>query len=355
MAIAGFYPLKSNTSMYIRKDPHDPKRRTIVDMCVDDGQIISFAKDQVADLKATLTKRYGEKEPITWNDVSSGYKGMQISRSPSGAVTYDITKYTLGYLDRAGMDQVPAALTPSDTNFFDSPTDPTPYHDPATYAKLCGGLTYIAGIKYDIRKESGHLQKFISAPTVSDYLKLVRVLRYLKGCPELGITFYTHESPRLYGYSDTSYAVHTDGRCQNGAQLQIGTDNAPFWVSSTTQKETIATCPSESEYCGLTTPAKRAQAARQLLEELGFPQDITIIKEDNLPAIRMAKSVDIPKKSRHIAQRFHYIRDLIKQQVLALQHCSTHDMLADFYTKSLPPSLFLYFRSKVLNTNKRNI
>jgi hypothetical protein len=135
MATAGFHPLKSNTSMYIRVDPQDPKRRTIVDMCVDDGQIISFAKDQVAELKATITKRYGEKEPITWNDVSTGYKGMQITRSPSGAVTYDVTKYTLGYLDRAGMDQVPAALTPSDPDFFDPPTDVTPFHDPATYAK----------------------------------------------------------------------------------------------------------------------------------------------------------------------------------------------------------------------------
>jgi hypothetical protein len=108
----------------------------------------------------------------------------------------------------------------------------------------------------------------------------------------------------------------------------------------------------EAEYVALSQAVKKALPLRYLLEQLGFPQPGPIIVyEDNMSAINLAIAPIVTKNSKHIAQRHHFIRDMVQQNLAKLVHLPTADMTADLLTKPMSPKLFLRLRDKLMNSS----
>jgi hypothetical protein len=132
----------------------------------------------------------------------------------------------------------------------------------------------------------------------------------------------------------------------------VGRNSAPVLTCSSKQKDCIATGSMEAEYVALTQAIKKALPLRFLLEQLGFPQTTPmIVFEDNKSAINLANAPTVTKNSKHIFQRHHYIRLLVKQQIAQLVHLPTADMTADLLTKPMAPTLFLRLRDKLMNVS----
>ena len=49
-------------------------------------------------------------------------------------------------------------------------------------------------------------------------------------------------------------------------------------------------------------------------------------------------------RSKHIDICFHFLRDLVKDEVIELTYCSTRDQIADIMTKPLKIEAFLKLR-----------
>ena len=95
---------------------------------------------------------------------------------------------------------------------------------------------------------------------------------------------------------------------------------------------------------------KKIAHLRQLLAEVGFEQkDPTVIYEDNQSAINLAIAPQIPRKSRHILVRHHYIRDLVATKIVTIKHLGTDQMVADLLTKPLSALKYIPFRNALLN------
>jgi hypothetical protein len=45
--------------------------------------------------------------------------------------------------------------------------------------------------------------------------------------------------------------------------------------------------------------------------------------------------------------RFHYLRDLVKDEVIMLEYCKTQDQMGDLMTKPLKLDSFCTFKSKL--------
>ncbi len=242
------------------------------------------------------------------------------------------------------------SLTPSDSNLFHPPTDTTPY-PLRDYQALIGGLIYTLKIRFDIRKEVLHLATRTSGPTVSDYNKARKVLAYLLTTKHLGPTYYTTEGAVLVGHADAAFGVHLDsGRSHSGYYISIGPYSAPICCYSKSQRSCVTLSSMEAEYVCMTKCGKKIAHYRALLAELGFPQENpTIIYEDNKSAIDLSKAPQIPRKSRHINIRHHYIRELVKLNAINIHFLPTELMTADLLTKPLATSLFVPFRDQLLN------
>ena len=66
----------------------------------------------------------------------------------------------------------------------------------------------------------------------------------------------------------------------------------------------------------------------------------TVIYCDNSSAIALSKNFVFHKRTKHIDKKFHYIRELVKNGEIVLQHCKTEEQYADILTKPLGQKTF---------------
>lgn len=206
-----------------------------------------------AELKRVLRSRYGED--VVYNDHSSGVLNIELKRNADHSVTLTMANYIKALLKTAGMDDVPSALSPSLRDLFLEPTDTTPI-DQVMFQKLVGALLYMLPVRFDIRKEVVHLCSRNHAPTQSDQDKLIQVLRYLKGCPDIGPTYSANSTTpgvSILAAADAAHAVHTDGSSQSAHHLYVTTDvnNAPFLVHCGAERKYVTPDPMSAEYISL--------------------------------------------------------------------------------------------------------
>ena len=50
-------------------------------------------------------------------------------------------------------------------------------------------------------------------------------------------------------------------------------------------------------------------------------------------------------RTKHIDLRFHFIRDLVADELITLKYCNTEEQVADVLTKTLPAGNHVYLRS----------
>jgi len=321
-------------------------KRCYVSTHVDDGKAMFNCRDIYDHLITVLEKRYGplKKQPL------SSYTGTNFIRHSNGAFSFSQEGYILRFLESVNVPGLVISKVPSNFDLFED-TSKSPLCDVKLYRSIIGSLIHTLITRYDCQKEVVHLSGQMKAPTVADLAKAVLVLRYLAGTAKLGPTYYTKQGPTLVCYVDCSYGVHADGRSHGGFSLHIGSDNAPFFVNSKRQSECVAVGSMESEYVTLSSAARKVLEFRYLLEDLEFPQrQATVVYEDNMSAINLACAPAIPRKSRHIHIRHHFIRDCVASAFIRIQHLATDLMLADFLTKPFGPKKHIQFRDIYFNT-----
>ena len=68
---------------------------------------------------------------------------------------------------------------------------------------------------------------------------------------------------------------------------------------------------------------------------------------DNLSAINISKNPIQHSRTKHINIRHHFIRDLVEDKVINLEHVSTDNQLADIFTKALDTVQFENLRRRL--------
>ena len=75
---------------------------------------------------------------------------------------------------------------------------------------------------------------------------------------------------------------------------------------------------------------------RRLSTDIGMKQlEATPILCDNQSTIAIAKNPTHYGRSKHIDIKFHYIRELIVDEDIVLQYCSTAEQITDILTKAV--------------------
>lgn len=118
----------------------------------------------------------------------------------------------------------------------------------------------------------------------------------------------------------------------------MGIKEQPVVTLSTTEAEFVA-----AAFC-----ACQCIWMRRVLEKIGYSQSkCTTIMCDNSSTIKLSKNPVMHGRSKHIDVRFHFLRDLTKEEVVSLVHCGTNDQVADIMTKPLKLEVFLKLREEL--------
>ena len=68
---------------------------------------------------------------------------------------------------------------------------------------------------------------------------------------------------------------------------------------------------------------------------------------DNTSAINISKNPVMHSKTKHIAIKYHFVRELVQDKEIRLEYVHSKEQIADIFTKPLPKDAFLYLRCKL--------
>jgi KUP system potassium uptake protein len=112
----------------------------------------------------------------------------------------------------------------------------------------------------------------------------------------------------------------------------------------------VAQSTCEAEYYSAADATKEGLYLMQLMGEI-FNAPITetaTIWEDNQSAIAYSHNALVSEKTKHIGQKWHFLKDHVDQGTIKLRYLPTNQMVADMFTKPLPQPALTRHRSVIL-------
>lgn len=236
-------------------------------------------------------------------------------------------------------------------------------HDPTTinaaverYGSLVGALMYAAmSTRPDISHAASMRARCLRNPTSDDWRKAKRILRYLKGTSTLGLTYGGDPECSTWNigpaYCDANWGgvSGTDRKSTTGNLVKVN-GGIVSWASK--KQNVVALSTAEAEYMAAGMMATEVMWTRQLLNEMGFEQPApTVILCDNQPAIQIASDDFHHGRTKHIDIKYHFIKDMVKNNHIKMNHVSSALQQADILTKALGVILFTRLRDQVMQGN----
>ncbi|CAL3971483.1 unnamed protein product [Diplocarpon coronariae] len=186
------------------------------------------------------------------------------------------------------------------------------------------------------------LARFASNPSENHIIAIKNLLQYLKGTKSLGLIYKNSPNKYITGYCDANYAGDI-GSAKSTTGFSFYLANCLFSWKSKLQS-IIAQSTTKAEYMAINSAAKEAVYIKQILLELGFYiQNKLPLYTDNNRALLLAKNPQFHERTKHIAVKYHYIRDLISKGEIDLIYIYTLSQKADGFTKPLVKPQFVEF------------
>jgi hypothetical protein len=121
-------------------------------------------------------------------------------------------------------------------------------------------------------------------------------------------------------------------------------------VSWSNKKQPIVSLSStEEEYKALCATSCEVVWLRRLLQDVGEEQkEPTMIKCDNQSSIKLVNNPIFHARTKHVDAQFHFVREKLQSNEIALMYCNTCENVVDIFTKPLGKIKFELFREMLV-------
>lgn len=325
-----FQCLQFDHSLFLNKE-----RNMWITLYVNNIHLIDSDKQYIEFIKKQLASHYWIKDLRP----SSNYLELEIAQNLNiRTLIISQKKYIDSVLTAHEMVNCSSASTPMKARIVlgkAGAEHQTTQKFKTNYQSMLGSIMYIMLQTWpDIAYAISKLSQFSSNPTEQHLQALKRVLQYLKGTQDLGLTYQKEEKGELIDWTDFSWVCNIDNSKSTFRYLMQLNGAAISWCS---QKQlTVAKSICEAEYMGQSDAGSEIVWLRGLLMELRIYSigPITLYA-DNQGVIRLANNPENHCHTKHITVKYHYTWELIESNSLKLVYKETWDMLADCLTKPL--------------------
>ncbi|XP_022872894.1 uncharacterized protein LOC111391851 [Olea europaea var. sylvestris] len=214
---------------------------------VDDIVVTGNNTTVLDDFICRLTSEFSTKDLGSLNY----FLGLEAHLTSAGLFLSQ-TKYALEILQRAHLVDSKPVCTPLVVAQHLS-TMGLDFDDPHLFRSLVGALQYLTITRPDITHAVSVVSQFMHKPSISHFLAVKRILRYIKGTLRFGLSFTPSSSRELLAYLDADWAGYPDTRrLVSGYAIYFG-EILVSWSSKKQPTVSRSSCESEYRALALTT------------------------------------------------------------------------------------------------------
>ena len=329
----GFVRFKTDHGVYVFGEGD---ARVFIALYVDDLLMLWKKREALDSVKKRLQERFEMKDLGT----ATFLLGIELRRQGAGDLLLVQQKYALEVVQRFGLVDCKTVSTPFEPGSLlglegcPTSSEERDAMEGIPYRSLVGSLMYLAVCtRPDLAMGVSTLSRFCQDPGMVHWEAAKRLLRYVKGSSGDGLLYICGEDVALWGYSDASYGNDQETKRGRSGFVMMSGGAAISWGSKL--QEVVALSSTEAEYMALTHAAQEALYLSQLQAEMGVDGDVhgVLLLCDNQSSIKIAQNPVFHKRSKHIAIRFHFIRERVESGEIMLQFVRTKEMAADQLTK----------------------
>ena len=320
---------------------------------VDDCMASHKCKKVLHELGQTMIKHFGEMMISTGNDHE--FLGMSIHfdrKKKTVVIGMDeaVEKIITTFEEESGEILGTHVKTPSNHYLFNVNMTSLELNNDksAIFHSSTAKLLYLMKrVRPDLETSVSFLMKRVSKSTDEDWLKLKRVLEFLKKTKTDKRVIGARSLTQIWNFVDASHAVHHNMKSHTGGMMSMGL-GLIHGKSAAQKLNTRST--TESELVGVSEYLPYNIWFCNFMGEQGYEITENILYQDNKSAILMEINGrnSCTGNSRHIGIRYFWVKDRVDKGKIKVQYLPTHLMLADFYTKPLMGKLFETLREYIM-------
>jgi hypothetical protein len=233
------------------------------------------------------------------------FLGFQVKQLQEGTFISQ-TKYIQDILTKFGMKDVKPIKTPMGGKSVDQ----------KVYRSMIGSLLYLCASRPDIMLSVCMCARFQADPKEVHLRAIKRILRYLVHTPKFGLWYPRGSTFDLIGYSDADWAGCKIDRKSTSGTCQFLGRSLMSWASK--KQNFVALSTAEAEYIATGHCCAQLLWMRQTLRDYGYKLTKVPLLCYNESAIRMADNPVEHSRTKHIAIRYHFLRDHQQRRILRL-------------------------------------
>jgi hypothetical protein len=351
----------SDNCVWVYDDP-DGLETFTVGIYVDNLQIVHSAEldDDGNPLKdGTFYGKFISQLRKDWDIVDEGpmadLLGIQAKHNPNGSITLHQQKYIEAMLARFYPKGLPQSVARASLPYtmdirghvIDALEQESCLHPELVtlYQQRIGSLMYCCtATRPDIAFSVHLLCRCMTKPTPALMNEVDHIFAYLSRHRAVGIT-YSSASSTLHGFSDASWET----RHSTSGWFIFWQDAALAWGSR--KQHCIALSSCEAEIIALSEAAKDMVYFRKLIRGLdkSYVSGPSNVSTDNQAARNLAHNPENHERTKHVARRHFFVRDMVESLELRVPFVGTKDNYADFLTKPLTKAVFFALRAIFMN------
>nr|GEV07449.1 hypothetical protein [Tanacetum cinerariifolium] len=267
----------------------------------------------------------------------TSFLGLQVNQSSCG-IFINQSKYVLEILNKYGMESCDPVGTPMEIkDKLDLDQNGT-LVDTTKYRSMIGALMYLTSSRLDIVHAICLCARYQAKPTEKHLKEVKRIFCYLKGTINTSLWYTKDSGFELTGFLDADYAGCKDTFKSTSGGAQFLVEKLVSWSLKKQDCTTLSTA--EAKYVYLSACCAQVLWMRTKLTDYGFHFNKILIYCDLKSAIAISCNPVQHSRTKHIAVRYHFIKEHVENGTIKLYFVKTDYQLDDIFTKALPTDHF---------------
>ncbi|KAJ0746343.1 putative RNA-directed DNA polymerase [Helianthus annuus] len=202
------------------------------------------------------------------------------------------------------------------------------------FQKLVGKLIYLSLTRPDISYAVQFLSQYMHSPCQSHLDIALRLLRYLKQSPGMGIVFRKTGNFDIKAYVDSDWAkCLLTRKSVTGFGIFLG-NTLVSWKSK--KQGFVSRSTAEAEYRAMCSATCEVMWIKNVLSELQISCSLPVaLFCDSKSAISISQNPIFHERTKHFELDLHFLREKIASGIIDPHKIASEEQIADIFTKGL--------------------